>query len=101
MAFLFRGKKDADKAQDTKDSPRSVTRSPTSPQSSNGRTNGKQAIPGRNIKNPKILPQELAPYRPVSYNSPNSIRIIGKDLLFAETDSESSLELVARQQVNR
>jgi hypothetical protein len=84
MAFLFRGKKDADKTQDTKDSPRSVTRSPASPQSSTGRINGKQAIPGRSIKNPKILPQELAPNRPVSYNSLNSIRTMGKDLLFAE-----------------
>jgi len=84
MAFLFRGKKDADKTQDTKDSPRSVTRSPASPQSSNRTIHGKQAIPGRSIENPKILPQELAQNRPVSYNSLDSIRTMGKDLLFAE-----------------
>jgi hypothetical protein len=84
MAFLFRGKKDADKTQDTKDSPRSVTRSPISPQSSNGRINGKQAIPGSSIENPKILLQGRAQNRLVSYNPLNSIRTMGKDLLFAE-----------------
>jgi hypothetical protein len=81
MAFLFRGKKDADKTQDTKDSPRSVTRSPASLQSSNRTIHGKQAVPGRNIENPKILPQRN---RAVSYSSLNSIRTMGKDLLFAK-----------------
>ena len=83
MAFLFGGKKDANKTQDTKDSPRSVARSPTSLQSSNGRINEEQAIPGSNVKNPKILLQGEVQDRLVSYNSLNSIRTIDKDLLFA------------------
>jgi hypothetical protein len=54
MAFLFRGKKDADKTQDIKDNP-SVARPPTSLQSSNGRTNEKQTITGSSVDNPNNL----------------------------------------------
>jgi hypothetical protein len=84
MAFLFRGKKDADKTQDTKDSSKSVARLPTYLQRSNGRVNEKQAIPGSSVENPKIPLQGQAQDRLVSYNSLNSIRTMGKDLLFAE-----------------
>ena len=51
MAFLFKSKKNADKAQGTKDVPNGVAGSQSSLQSSNGRLNEKQTTPGSSVNN--------------------------------------------------
>jgi hypothetical protein len=56
MAFLFKSKKNADKAQATKDAPNGVAGSQSSLQSSNGRPNEKGAVqqsstPGSSVNN--------------------------------------------------
>ena len=51
MAFLFKSKKNADKAQGTKDAPNGVAGSQSSLQSSNGRINEKQTTPGSSVNN--------------------------------------------------
>jgi hypothetical protein len=50
MAFLFKSKKNADKAQG-KDVPNGVAGSQSSLQSSNGRINEKQSTPGSSVNN--------------------------------------------------
>jgi hypothetical protein len=51
MAFLFKSKKNADKAQATKDVPNGVVGSQSSLQSSNGRINEKVSTPGSSVNN--------------------------------------------------